>query len=135
MAVDGVAPRAKMNQQRARRFMSAKNSQDALQKAMNKGVPIPNEKPFDSNCITPGLCNIALASVLFCPGEGEHKIMDFIRSERSQPNYDPNTRHCLYGLDADLVIFDICENWSGEIVFLRTDYDLLDLDNVGDVFA
>lgn len=54
MAIDGVAPRAKMNQQRSRRFRTAKDAEIARIKAINKGEELPEEPPFDSNCITPG---------------------------------------------------------------------------------
>ena len=54
MAIDGVAPRAKMNQQRARRFRTAYEAEINLKKAIENGEEIPKEDPFDSNSITPG---------------------------------------------------------------------------------
>lgn len=132
MAVDGVAPRAKMNQQRGRRFRTARDAEILEQKAKDCGETLPTEARFDSNCITPGtafmarlheklksfVCYKMSSDKLWrpvrvylsgheTPGEGEHKIMDFIRSEKSQLGYDPNTRHCLYGLDADLMMLGL----------------------------
>ncbi|KAL4221730.1 5'-3' exoribonuclease 1 [Mactra antiquata] len=132
MAVDGVAPRAKMNQQRGRRFRSAREAEELERRAREKGEVLPTEKRFDSNCITPGtpfMVRLQQQLQYFVvkklstdplwegvrvylsghetPGEGEHKIMDFIRAERAGDNYDPNTRHCLYGLDADLMMLGL----------------------------
>ncbi|XP_075158427.1 5'-3' exoribonuclease pacman [Haematobia irritans] len=132
MAIDGVAPRAKMNQQRSRRFRSAKEAETLERLALSRGE-VREHVRFDSNCITPGTefmdrlhealryfikskisadpmwqkCRVILSGHN-APGEGEHKIMDYIRYLKSQNDFDPNTRHCLYGLDADLIILGLC---------------------------
>ncbi|GAA5930973.1 hypothetical protein JCM1841_003667 [Sporobolomyces salmonicolor] len=132
LAIDGVAPRAKMNQQRSRRFRTAKEAKEAVEKAKRRGEEIPEEEGFDSNCITPGTPFMARLSAQLkyfiakkvsedadwkgveivlsgheVPGEGEHKIMEYIRLAKAQPGYDPNMRHCLYGLDADLIMLGL----------------------------
>ncbi|KAI8818381.1 XRN 5'-3' exonuclease N-terminus-domain-containing protein [Fimicolochytrium jonesii] len=132
LAVDGVAPRAKMNQQRARRFRTARDTAEQRKRAIAKGEELPKEAPFDSNCITPGTPFMVrlqeqlkyfinkkisedsawnsvevILSGHEVPGEGEHKIMEYLRLAKSQPNYEPNVRHCLYGLDADLMMLGL----------------------------
>ncbi|KAG5511155.1 hypothetical protein JKF63_07097 [Porcisia hertigi] len=144
LAVDGVAPRAKMNQQRQRRYRAGYEMMVAREEALAMGEEVPEEKDvFDSNCITPGTPFMVRVSkefqyfitmklstdpawqgcqVIFsghdCPGEGEHKIVDFIRRRKMQPNYDPNETHCMYGLDADLVMLALATH-EPHFVLLR----------------
>jgi len=146
MAIDGVAPRAKMNQQRQRRFRSALDAEQLRGDLIKKGANVPDlDECFDSNAITPGTEFMAELSthlhylihkkmqddlrwqqcvVIFSghssPGEGEHKIMDFIRGRKAQPGYAPNETHCLYGLDADLIMLGLAAH-EPHFVLLRED--------------
>jgi len=136
LAIDGVAPRAKMNQQRSRRFRSVKDLDE------KKIINIPKKKNViyisnDSNCITPGTKFMSDLSSSFkewleyktkndpewqqgcdiifsgseVPGEGEHKIMNFIRKMRKYSVYNKRElKHCLYGLDADLIMLGLVSN-------------------------
>jgi len=147
LAIDGVAPRAKMNQQRARRFRAAQdaNERNALaaeaRSEMMGGAAQeledwPDEakdEEWDSNVITPGTTFMhglseylrwyiaekisrggkgwsqvtVVLSDASEPGEGEHKIMAYIRQQRTSPGYNPNLRHVLHGLDADLIMLGL----------------------------
>ena len=105
LALDGCAPRAKMNQQRERRFCSAREAEES-ERALGLLLKRQGHKPsskqrWDHNAITPGTpfmdslasyCRTwaakavarqpffeSLSSDASTPGEGEHKIMDHIR--------------------------------------------------------
>lgn len=122
IVVDGVAPRAKMNQQRERRY---------------KSVFLSNKK-WDTNQITPGtpfmsklnkrllyLESNSSGKVLISDstkiGEGEHKIMNMITN-----HIDSSKTHCIYGLDADLIMLSLINGKRNKITLFRDNskYDI-----------
>ena len=116
IAVDGVAPMAKLRQQRMRRFKSAMGAEEeARVKAAAEGKRYVKEERWDTNAITPGTEFMEkLTKALYAlqesnpatirvspadePGEGEQKIMAHLRA-------NPGLKDVVvYGLDADLII-------------------------------
>jgi 5'-3' exoribonuclease 1 len=110
LAVDGVAPQAKIAQQRQRRFRSAMESSE--------------NNVFDSSEITPGtefmkrvdnflqrwlvssarsLPPKVIYSSHMVPGEGEHKIISLIRTGA----ISGDGAHVIYGMDADLIMLSL----------------------------
>lgn len=122
IAVDGVAPMAKIKQQRMRRFKSALTAEEEAKiRAAARGVAYVATPRWDTNAITPGtafmdalgaaLWAYAAAAPFGCivvspadeAGEGEQKIMAYLRSVK------PPTA-VVYGLDADLIVLALLMN-------------------------
>jgi 5'-3' exonuclease len=129
IAIDGVAPAAKMNQQRDRRYKSAKETH--FMRVLNhKYGQVNRAEPVDFNMISPGtefmydlqnsleeyihdkqkdksnpiwggLKRVTLNGSNQ-PGEGEHKIMAELRLRKDLPEHP-----VVYGLDADLIFLSL----------------------------
>lgn len=120
IGIDGVAPRAKMVQQRKRRYITAYKNElikDACERFL-----LPPPPDWDSNIITPGtsfmkdldkrLHDYFAHAKLPCSvivsgsderGEGEQKLFDHLRN-------NPTQRGCttvINGLDADLIMLSL----------------------------
>ena len=108
LAVDGVVPMAKIRQQRVRRFKSA---------WLRKVAASPIGESWDTNAITPGtefMDSLGLMLGVMAKkhagwtvsgvdevGEGEHKIMKWLRDGA----FDGEV--VVYGLDADLILLSM----------------------------
>jgi len=130
IAIDGVAPVAKIKQQRSRRFKSVHDRElyDKIRKKHNK--PIPTF--WNNSAITPGTLFMEklhykiiewsktqkiqiIYSSCNTPSEGEHKLLQFIRQNQKE---NKDFKYVLYGLDADLIFLALSTN-SDKIYLLR----------------
>lgn len=132
IAIDGVAPLAKMNQQRLRRHKSVFDRKKQNEIKLKNGV-VPNNISWDTNAISPGtefmekLCDKILIEIQTNPiyltintyfsdinecGEGEHKIINYIKDNNLENNI------IIYGLDADLIMLSFVSH-KNNIFLLR----------------
>ena len=135
IALDGPAPRAKMVQQRSRRFKAIMEKN--FMKELNEKFKMNESKVIwdRSANISPGtefmekLSNRIIKAmkektfqqhnndmkIIFnngnTPGEGEHKFLNLLRNMRTMES-KKNDKIYLYGRDADLIILAVCTHKS-----------------------
>ena len=131
IAIDGVAPQAKMDQQRKRRFRSSQDS--SFRRDIQTKHKQPNYSDWSNTVITPGtefmeelhqaiLAHIKtnkrkiIYSSYHTPGEGEHKILQDLKLASGITS-------CIYGLDADLIFLALASN-RPNLFLLREAFEL-----------
>ena len=126
LAIDGVCPVSKINQQRQRRFRSSLECDDGC---------------FDSCCITPGtkfmdnlskyidwyikkeMTNMSFSNleIIFssekCPGEGEHKLVKYVREYG-----DKKESFMIHGMDADLFMLSLATHFPNFHILRENPY-------------
>ena len=133
IAFDGVAPLAKLDQQRNRRYMSAFQSSIDAENPQSSGAL---KYKWNTSSITPGTdfmeklgqgfstrfrepktlgVELIMVSTSGEAGEGEHKIYDYIRTNAA---YHKETYTVIYGLDADLIMLTLNHLHISENMFL-----------------
>lgn len=133
IAFDGVAPMAKLDQQRNRRYMSAFQEET---KSVDETKDNNNKYNWNRSAITPGtkfMYNLGIeltkrfsnpteygveqiiVSTSEQAGEGEHKLYDYIRDNA---NFHKKTNTLIYGIDADLIMLSINHLHISENIFL-----------------
>ena len=142
VAVDGVAPVAKMKQQRLRRYKHISDTElhNNIRKKHNKEIPYY----WSNSSITPGtefMQNITSSlrgwaeeyskkhkiKIIFSPasvpGEGEHKLLQHIR------NTNEELKYAVYGLDADLIFLMLATQKNN--IYLMREANKMDEKNDG----
>ena len=115
ISIDGVAPMAKIKQQRLRRYKSLKEKElwEMIKKKHGKEI----SSSWSNTAITPGTqfmydldlyikkWSLNKKNIIYSsyrdPGEGEHKLLQYIKDN------DNNNNYVLYGLDADLIFLSL----------------------------
>lgn len=133
IAMDGVAPFAKIMQQRTRRYRRTVHTTEEEEEEMISGGrrKMPPPEGWQTNSITPGTDfidkfdtymrgwvtkpeaqNLVQYKIIFSSykkrGEGEHKLFGFRRGKKyAHHSAKEKGLLCVYGLDADLILLNL----------------------------
>ena len=142
IAIDGVAPMAKCSQQRSRRWKSSIDAREMS--TMKEKWKVAQGPKWTNASISPGtkfMIQIMDGVSKYCkqrrtswetsygckvifntartPGEGEHKIMNYLRN----PRVSRSSCNVIYGLDADLIFLSMGLDHNVFLLRESTEFD------------